>query len=170
MGAVAVTAALSGLAPSTAYHYRIVAVNASGETRGADAEFTTALPPATPPSGPAGGGGSTSPQPTSPAPVKPIPLVEALVKAPLLARITTHVAHRNLLELHFHLSVRARVRLLAKRGRRVVATTGWRTLAAGERKLTLRLNVHHWPKKLEVQTHPLGPLPLITAKEKAALS
>jgi phosphodiesterase/alkaline phosphatase D-like protein len=36
---------LTGLAPSTAYHYRIVARNSSGTTAGADATFTTAGPP-----------------------------------------------------------------------------------------------------------------------------
>jgi hypothetical protein len=37
----AVNASLSGLAPNTTYHYRVVAVNASGTTYGADMTFTT---------------------------------------------------------------------------------------------------------------------------------
>jgi hypothetical protein len=41
----AVSAALSGLAPGTTYHYRVVATNASGTTRGADGIFTTSSPP-----------------------------------------------------------------------------------------------------------------------------
>jgi hypothetical protein len=37
-----VSATISGLAPSTTYHYRLVAANASGTAHGADAAFTTA--------------------------------------------------------------------------------------------------------------------------------
>ncbi len=37
----AVSAALSGLRPGTTYHYRVVARNDAGTTRGADASFTT---------------------------------------------------------------------------------------------------------------------------------
>jgi hypothetical protein len=39
--AVKVTAALSGLAPATTYHYRIVAQNVAGQTRGTDRTFRT---------------------------------------------------------------------------------------------------------------------------------
>jgi len=47
---VAVSAALSGLAPGTAIHYRVVATNAFGTTPRPDQTFTTlaALPPNTP--------------------------------------------------------------------------------------------------------------------------
>jgi hypothetical protein len=37
-----VTASISGLRPSTTYHYRLVATNDAGTSRGADAAFTTA--------------------------------------------------------------------------------------------------------------------------------
>ena len=40
----AVTAAVTGLAAGQTYHYRIVAINATGTTTGADATFTTAPP------------------------------------------------------------------------------------------------------------------------------
>ena len=43
--AVAVRAALSGLEPGTAYHYRVVATNATGTVVGADRVLTTAPPP-----------------------------------------------------------------------------------------------------------------------------
>jgi len=46
-----------------------------------------------------------------------------------------------------------------------VASTPTRTLAAGARKLLLRLNRHEWPTKLDLQTHPLAPLPTTTVKE-----
>ncbi len=39
------SAALTGLAPSTTYHYRIVAVSTAGTTNGADQTFTTTTPP-----------------------------------------------------------------------------------------------------------------------------
>jgi phosphodiesterase/alkaline phosphatase D-like protein len=39
--AVSVSATLNGLGPGTLYHYRVVASNAHGTTRGADATFTT---------------------------------------------------------------------------------------------------------------------------------
>src|SRR6185437_16936135 len=37
----AVTAGISGLAPATTYHFRLVATNSAGTSRGADASFTT---------------------------------------------------------------------------------------------------------------------------------
>ena len=40
-----------------------------------------------------------------------------------------------------------------------------RTLAAGNRKLLLRLNRSEWPTKLSLQTHALAPLPTTTVKE-----
>jgi phosphodiesterase/alkaline phosphatase D-like protein len=42
---VRVAAALAGLTPRTAYHYRIVATNGSGTAAGADKTFTTSAPP-----------------------------------------------------------------------------------------------------------------------------
>jgi phosphodiesterase/alkaline phosphatase D-like protein len=41
-----VSASLSGLSPGTTYHYRLVAVNSSGTTQGADAVLTTSGSPA----------------------------------------------------------------------------------------------------------------------------
>jgi hypothetical protein len=45
--AKAVSADISGLAPSTTYHFRLVARNASGTATGADATFTTGQPAVT---------------------------------------------------------------------------------------------------------------------------
>ena len=42
---VAVSASLTGLTPSTVYHYRLVATSAGGERAGADRTFTTSPPP-----------------------------------------------------------------------------------------------------------------------------
>ena len=59
--AEAVSAAISGLAPSTSYHFRLVATSASGTINGADQTFTTAAAPSP--------GPSPSPRPSpSPAP------------------------------------------------------------------------------------------------------
>ena len=44
---VAVSAALSGLAAGTTYHYRLVARNAGGTVNGSDQTFTTSSPPPT---------------------------------------------------------------------------------------------------------------------------
>jgi len=52
-----VSAALTGLAPDTTYHYRIVATTRDGTSTGADATFKTSAP-GSGPGGGAGGGGS----------------------------------------------------------------------------------------------------------------
>jgi hypothetical protein len=44
-GTTSVSAALSGLAPGTTYHFRLVASNSSGTTAGADQTFTTVATP-----------------------------------------------------------------------------------------------------------------------------
>ena len=81
--AQAVSAVVSGLSPSTTYHYRIVATNDLGTTNGSDATFTTpAAPVITPPPpasgqqgvlGATGSSGSTGgPAPARPAATKPL--------------------------------------------------------------------------------------------------
>jgi hypothetical protein len=65
------------------------------------------------------------------------------------------------LRLSFHLRVKARVELLAKRDRKVVAATGKTVLAAGRRALLLRLDRRQWPTKLSLLTHALAPLPTV---------
>ncbi len=94
------------------------------------------------------------------------PEVETKVQAPLLSDLKSRLIHgTTTLELRFHLAVKARVRLLAKRRKQLVASTPMRTLAAGNRRLLLRLNPHEWPTKLSLQTHALAPLPATTVKE-----
>ncbi|MGO9322828.1 MAG: hypothetical protein ACLQBY_18785 [Solirubrobacteraceae bacterium] len=94
-----------------------------------------------------------------------LPPVELKIAAPLLTNLHSRLVHGSTLELRFHLAVKARVRLLAKRRKKVVASTPMRTLAAGSRKLLLRLNPHEWPTSLSLQTHALAPLPTSTVKE-----
>lgn len=98
------------------------------------------------------------------AETKPLP-IETKVSVPLLTGLHSRLIHKTTLELRFHLAVKARVRLLAERRKKVVASTPMRTLQAGNRKLLLRLNPRDWPTKLSLQTHPLASLPSTTVKE-----
>jgi hypothetical protein len=82
----------------------------------------------------------------------------ATVKLPLLSDIHSRLIHHTTLDLSFNLSVKARIRLLAKRHGSVVASTAARVLQAGHRSLLLLLNIHRWPTKLSLQTHALAPL------------
>jgi hypothetical protein len=92
----------------------------------------------------------------------------ATVTVPLLSDVRTRLVHGTTLELRFDLSVKARVRLLAQRRRSVVASTPTRTLGAGRRSLLLRLNVHRWPTKLDLQTDALAPLKTASTRELSA--
>lgn len=89
---------------------------------------------------------------------------EGKVRLPLLSHVHSRlVKGTTTLELSFHLAVKARLRLLGKRGRRVVAATEQTTLNAGNRRLLLRLSRRAWPTKLDLQTHALAPLPLVSS-------
>ncbi|MFI4992443.1 MAG: hypothetical protein ACHQCH_02360 [Solirubrobacterales bacterium] len=92
------------------------------------------------------------------------PAPEPGVTAPLLSHLHSRVVHGNTLELSFHLAVKARIRLIAKRRKSVVASTPMRTLAAGNRKLLLRLDRRRWPTKLDLQTHALAKLPIVSTR------
>jgi plastocyanin len=82
-----VSATLTGLAPGTTYHFRLVAKNAKGPAEGADGVFKTLSPPPfepsprheEPPSSPPATISSASPSPEP----KPVPLVPALVEGSL---------------------------------------------------------------------------------------
>ncbi len=65
----------------------------------------------------------------------------------------------HVLQITFRLAVRSRVRLVAVRHAGTVARTSVRTLAAGSRRLLLKLDPRRWPTRLELQVHPLAPLP-----------
>lgn len=83
---------------------------------------------------------------------------ELKVPVPLVGDVHTHV-HGTTLEMHFHLAVKARLKLIAKRKHRIVAQTAMRTLKAGSRTLVLKLSRRHWPEELHLVEHPLAPLP-----------
>jgi hypothetical protein len=87
----------------------------------------------------------------------------AMVTVPLLSDVHSRLVHGSTLELSFHLAVRARVRLLAKRHAKTIASTPMRTLKAGRRSLLLRLDPRRWPTKLDLQTHALAPLPQVSS-------
>jgi len=106
------------------------------------------------------------PPPPAPPPA-PAPLPQVLSNAPVIVGLHSHVVHGDMLELTFRLVAEAHVQLLAKRHGRVVAKTPRETLKAGRRKLLLRLNVHRWPTKLDLQATPLHPL-LVSAPSGGA--
>lgn len=85
----------------------------------------------------------------------------------LVARVKSALRH-DVLELRFHLAVKARVRLVAKRSGRVVAATAREVLRRGDRHLLLGLDPRRWPTKLELQTHALAPLPTVVVHHSAA--
>ena len=90
---------------------------------------------------------------------------ESRVTVPLLSDIHSRVLHGNTLELQFHLAVRARLKLLAKRKNKLIAATPMRTYAAGRHSLKLRLDPKRWPTKLQFQTHALAPLPTVSVNQ-----
>jgi hypothetical protein len=120
------------------------------------------LPPDAPP--PDDSGEAEGPPPYGTAiPQVELPKSETRVAVALLSGIRSRLVHGTTLELRFHLAVRARVGLTAKRHGRVVAATPLRMFAAGNRRLLLRLDRRHWPTKLALQTHALARLPTVPA-------
>jgi hypothetical protein len=120
------------------------------------------LPPDAPPVDNSGLGEEPPPYGTV-LPEPPKSEAQARVAVSLLSHLHSRLVHGTTLELRFHLAARARVRLIAKRHKLVVASTPTRTLKAGNRSLLLRLNRHRWPTKLDMQTHALAKLPTVAA-------
>lgn len=89
---------------------------------------------------------------------------EARVTVPLVSGLHSSLVHGDTLKLSFHLAVKARVRLVAKRRRSVIAKTPMRTLKAGNRFVLLRLDPRRWPTALSLQTHALAPLPTVSSR------
>jgi hypothetical protein len=89
---------------------------------------------------------------------------ESTVTVPLLSHLHSRLVHGSTLELTFHLAVKARIGLLAKRRRQVVARAAMRVMTAGNRRLLLRLDPRRWPTKLDLQTHALAPLPRVSLR------
>jgi hypothetical protein len=101
--------------------------------------------------------------PSAPPPIESKAPSEAKITAPLLSHVHSKLIHGSTLQLTFHLAVKARVRLVAKRRRSIVAATPRRTLGGGTHTLMLRLDPRRWPTKLSLETHALAPLPLVSS-------
>ncbi|HLL91974.1 MAG TPA: hypothetical protein VK252_03465 [Solirubrobacteraceae bacterium] len=99
-----------------------------------------------------------------PLPESSSPLIETKITKPLLSDLHARLIPHDTLELRFHVAVQARLRLLARRHRTLVAKTPERTFAPGARKLLLRLDPRRWPTKLELQSKPLASLPTVTVR------
>ncbi len=120
------------------------------------------LPPDAPP--PDDSGEPEEPSPVgSLVPQTELPKSETRVAVALLSHLHSRLLHGTMLQLRFHLAVKARVRLTAKRHGKLVASTPTRVFAAGNRNLLLRLERRRWPTKLALQTYALAPLPTVAA-------
>jgi hypothetical protein len=89
---------------------------------------------------------------------------ETRIPVALLTHMRARLVRGTTLELSFHLAVKARLRLIAKRRARVVASTPKLTFKAGNRKLLLSLDRRRWPTKLDLQSHALAPLPTVSTR------
>ncbi len=88
----------------------------------------------------------------------------------LVSHVHSRLVHGSTLELRFRLAVKTRIRLVALRRHRVVAATRRCVLKRGERRLLLRLDPKRWPSKIELQTHPLAPVPTERVRKKRSSS
>jgi hypothetical protein len=80
---------------------------------------------------------------------------------PLFSNVRSKLTAHSTLALTFTLTTRSRVRLVALRHKRQVATTRRYTLAHGRHTLKLRLSPRAWPTKLNLEVKALGTVPLI---------
>ncbi|HTA05584.1 MAG TPA: hypothetical protein VK774_04410 [Solirubrobacteraceae bacterium] len=123
------------------------------------------LPQVTPDAPPADDSGERPAQAAKSSLIALPEVPETKVREPLLSNLHSRlVKGTTTLELSFHLAVKARVKLVAKRKKAVVASTPMRTFARGNRKLRLPLNRRKWPTKLDLQTHALQALPLVSTR------
>ena len=91
------------------------------------------------------------------------PAENTKVRLPLLSRVRDKLIRGTTLELSFHLAVKARVRLVARRRHKIVAATATRVLQRGNRHLLLHLSRNEWPTNISLQTRALAPLPLVSS-------
>ncbi|HEX3692401.1 MAG TPA: hypothetical protein VHU13_03570 [Solirubrobacteraceae bacterium] len=119
------------------------------------------IPPDAPPTDDSGLLGEP-PQELGQIPETPKP-PEERVTVPLLSHLRSRLVAGTTLELSFRLAVKARIELIAERGKQIVAHTTMRELARGKRRLLLRLDRRRWPTKLQLKTHALAPLPTVSS-------
>jgi hypothetical protein len=122
------------------------------------------LPQVTPDAPPPDDSGEVSSNASKPKLIVIPEVPEAKVHEALLSNIHSRLVKGTTLELRFHLAVKARVQLIAKRKNKVVAKTAARTFPGGNRKLLLALNRDKWPTRLDLKTHSLAQLPLISTR------
>ncbi len=150
------TTSITAVAPPGTGTVHVTVTTAGGKSNEVPADqFSYVPPPSTPPSNP-GTGQAAPPASTASTPSPPLPPTK--VKLALIANVHERLIHGTTLEVSFRLTVKARVRMIARRGRKVVARTQFRTLAAGNHRLLLVLSRRRWPTKLELQSRALAPL------------
>ncbi len=95
-----------------------------------------------------------------PAPVPTLPSKPSKARRsskPLIrGKVRTRLVHRTTLEFTFTLTARAHVRVIGRRHGKVVAQTPNRTLSAGRRTLTLKLDPSRWPTGLSLKASAVG--------------
>jgi hypothetical protein len=126
------------------------------EDKGLPQQLPDALPPDD-----SGLAGEAPPSVSTPTVTKAQP--EARVPVALVSGVHSRIVHGTTLELRLRLAVEARIELVAKRKRRVVAKTPTYTLKAGEHRLLLLLSRTRWPTELHLVEHALAPLPTVSA-------
>jgi IPT/TIG domain len=138
-----------------------VTVEEEGVTSTGEARYTYVAPaPApTPTPTPTPTITPTPPATTAITPTSKPPPVR--VPVPLVSHLHTRLVHKTTLEVRFRLAVKARARLVGRKGKKVVAHTRLKMLAPGMHKLLLKLNRHKWPTKIELQAHALAALPTV---------
>ncbi len=95
--------------------------------------------------------------PPPPAPSEPAPKPVKVRKAKrLIKAVKSRFLHGRTLVISFMLTARAHVQLIARRGGRVVAKTARESLKRGRHSLSLTLDPHNWPTRLQFEAKPVG--------------
>lgn len=97
-------------------------------------------------------------------PPQPAPLAQKKAKKakPLVTHLKSRFLHGRTLVVAFTLSAKARVQMIARRGRQTVAETGDELMRAGRHTLSLSLDPRRWPTKLQFHAKPVGAPPTPT--------
>lgn len=174
---VAVSAAVSGLAASTTYHFRVVATGPGGGANGPDTTLTTAAALVSPAPGP---GPATSPVMPSGG-VEPFVTVAHVAPVARLASVAAALGRSGRLLLHLRLRCaagasacigRATLRTIASAATHTRAATRARTLAtaafviAGGQTRPLTLRLGPGVRALLARSHPLRVRLAIVAHDK----
>ncbi|HST55762.1 MAG TPA: hypothetical protein VLJ42_07690 [Solirubrobacteraceae bacterium] len=113
--------------------------------------------PQIPPDDPPADDSLANQAPPVPPPATPTVQVSP-ASGPLVEHVRSRVVKHGMLVLTFTLTAPARVRLLARRKGRVVASTRTTKMRAGKgRVIKLRLNPRRWPTKLDLRATPEHP-------------